>query len=202
MIFIKINAFILFYFFIKLKYNMCKNCIEILLPLSNNNDDWEKASEEWDKTGLIEIDQKMNKQCICGQNIKYIYELQNKINKETKKVGSICINTIFTNENLLKFVNYKTCKYCLIDLKREYYDKHKKSNRHIKNLKEYIKKKKYRECKGCFDFCIPINTPTYKKYCMKCYKIQYSKRCADCNKPVKGYNKCYICYKNNANNNC
>lgn len=176
---------------------MCDECIAILLKASSNTTDWTIAREEWISTGKIDVDETLTSTCICGQSIKYNFELENDKTGDTVFVGSICINTIFEDEKLLKFVNTTYCKYCKEDIKRNNVSSHKKTAKHKKNLEIYKTQKKNKQCKCCKMYVIPKTSPSYKVYCNTCYKTLFSSKCIDCGKSTKGYKRCFSCNKNN-----
>lgn len=164
---------------------MCKTCQKILITDSYNSD-WKKANLEW-KCNKHIIEEGY---CICGVAIKKQFLVVNTITKKQAWVGSTCINTIFfDNGDVIDYVNYYTCRYCIRKILRSGKTTHRKSNIHIKNVAE---SKNYRKCKNCKKWNIDINSPYWMIKCKPCHTGKH--KCLNCNKYVKiQYETCYTC---------
>lgn len=186
---------------------MCKTCQEILLPLSENKEDWNKAKHEWDQEATRDYEHKC--ECICGHDIEHNFVLENKINNNGVIVGSVCVNTVFVGCNvLLDSVNKYTCDICNKKILRSSKKAHEESQKHIDNQ---TIRENWRKCEDCNKYEIKITEPAFKKKCIICFKLSKGlKKCWGCNiwrKIGKSYAYCYKCnmdrkeYKKSIQNN-
>lgn len=188
---------------------MCNRCTGKIIKKSDSKD-WNVAKHEWSYSKLGK-DKKYT--CVCGCESGNCILFVHKRTGEEIIVGRQCIlNDMYEKTDpIIDEVRHERCEECNRRYKYNSIDAHLKSNKHLNRIKaitqEALKQKhrqemeeKFRTCKHCYDYKIPINDPPIKLYCLDCvpYCVLKSVKCPRCEyyitrKQSEQFEVCYNC---------
>lgn len=158
---------------------MCHKCVDILLPISSNKKDWNKAKHEWEFVQQLSVE--TNIKCICGCPIVKNYLLRNTSTDIEQILGSVCIENVFDEcPKILDELLLYTCEACNKTIKQSSVKAHNRSARHTAHVEKIIEL--YRECGTCGKHKIPRGKRyNFHKVCKRCYMIE------------RGFRECPMC---------